>query len=174
MRARLYRGIPVFTTDVSSLYMASPIEQAAIAICGLLFQVTLSFFLLLVPVDAIRIGASLSILSATFAAIPLPGTDGYWFLSDIFRTKIVVTLGKAGHRDLIGLIYAVWLVVTTGYFAYILLRDGIHLAILGWTDRPTHVLWSMAFVAIGTYAVVVAVIFGYFTISFLRSGETKI
>ncbi len=174
VRVQFYRGLPVFTTDVSSLYLCGPIQKGIIALSGIALQTTFSLLLLLRPIHSIQMGASLSLLSAAFALVPLSGSDGYWFLSDVFKTKIVGPFGESGRRDWIGYAYAVWLTLITSFFVFVLLRDGIKLIASGSSSFYGDRLWGSSFIIIGIYVIALSFIFLSRTAEFLKSNEVAL
>lgn len=167
---RFHMSIPVITTDVSSIHYASNHNRAAIAISGVIFQAAISVAFLLLPSEIARVGASFSLMSVAFALAPLPGSDGYWFLSDLFHTKIVGCLGPKGRKDWIGITYTFSLLVVTIYFSYKLINIGLS-QLDHFMTSPTHRIRSLLRVLSGVYACVVAILFVNKVIAFLKNGQ---
>ena len=173
--ARFYMGIPAFTTDVSSVQRVSHRDKAAIAISGIVFQVALSATLLLCLSKNVQIAATFSLMSAAFAAAPLPGSDGYWFLTDYFRTKVIGSFGVNGRKDWIGWLYTSFLVGITLYFSITLIHEGCSMLRRGLAKLASHEA-SASFFLIFTamYMLIVIILFIKRTIRFLITGDARI
>lgn len=166
---RFYIGIPVITTDVSSLHYTSNRNKAVIAISGVVFQTAISVALLILPSEIVRTGATLSLMSAAFALTPLPGSDGYWFLSDLFQMKIAGFFGPQGRKDWVGITYTFFLLLVATYFAYKLTIVGL-MQIDHFINLPPHETRSLLSIPAGTYALIVVIFFIKRIIEFLKNG----
>lgn len=170
---RLYMGIPILTTDVSSLHFASNRDKAAVAMSGIIFQTAGSVALLLFPSEIVRTGATLSLMSAAFSLMPLPGSDGYWFLTDLFEAKIVGYFGSKGRRDWVGATYTLFLISVTPYFVYKLTNIGF-LQFNRLANNIHHEGNISLILLIGIYAWIVAFLFAKKVIKFLKDGRPEI
>ena len=122
--ARLYMAVPVFTTDVSIVQRASPQDKAEIAIAGVVFQVAISAALLLCDSESVQMAATFSLMSAAFAIMPLPGSDGYWFICDYFNVELTSCFAANKRKDLLGWSYTIILAFATIYLFCVLLYAG--------------------------------------------------
>lgn len=124
IRVRLSRGLPVFTTDVSSVHLATPTGRAKIAVAGVIFQSVLAGHLLMVPVPGIQLGAMLALLAALFSLLPYPGSDGFWFMNDLLGIDLPRTFRDASLGARIRHPYTIWLLATNFAICGLLLRFG--------------------------------------------------
>lgn len=170
---RFSGGMPIFLTDVSTVHRLSHKDKAAVAASGVIFQVAFSVALLLSPYEVAHVAATFSLMSAAFAMVPLPGSDGYWFISDYFKATLVGWFGPHGRADCIGALYTAFLVLTTSYLFYVLSRECFVLLTSGLgrlEDRPCG---GLALMLLSGYSIVVALFFVKRQISFLRAGSPR-
>lgn len=157
IRVRLSRGLPVVTTDVSSLHLASVFDQAKIAIAGVIFQITFASLLLVSPVRAIQIGGMFAILAALFSLLPFPGSDGFWFLNDALGIDLSKAYRKASMRNKILHTYTIWLVTMNFLICYVMLHSGFrglsnvmvarHVPLSGAVLQLTYTLYAILIVS---------------------------
>jgi uncharacterized membrane protein len=173
IKVRLRRGLPVFTTDVSSVHFASPRDQAQIAIAGVVFQLCFAAFLLLSPVLGMRMGAIFALVAALFCLIPYPGSDGFWFINDAFRLDLPKTFREASVTRKATHGYAIFLVIVNLAVCYLLLRFGFDalgdLMARGHVALSTGALW-VVFIA---YSILVVSSQAIKTGRFLRDGAVS-
>lgn len=159
-------------TDVSSIGSTSRRNKAEIAVAGVIFQTAVSTALLLFPSAAVRTAATLSLLSAAFALTPLPGSDGYWFLSDISGSRIVGSFGKEGRTDWVGFSYTAFLLTLTSYLVFKLCHLGYLLTAHSLQYFATNTGSSLAQALIAAYVYIAAILFVRRITLFLKSGDT--
>jgi len=164
IRLTTYRGLPSLATDVSSVALAPPHGKAIIALSGAVFQVFISSILLCIANDSIRAGASASILSAAFTIIPLPNTDGYWFIKDglqiNIRPRLIFEFNKTRYTDIL---YGYFLLISTIYLILFVLSNVVAI-IFSIAAHP-----SLSFSAIGSFMLAIYLAFVSITIGW-RNG----
>jgi hypothetical protein len=119
IRLASYRGLPALAADVSAICLTGKAGRANVAISGGVMQAAVAALLLPVGNEAVRLGATMALLSALFVVTPLPLTDGYWCLRDLFDLDLRPRLrGLSGGRA--GLVYGWSLCAMTLFFGAML------------------------------------------------------
>lgn len=129
IRFATYRGLPALAADVSSVCLADAKGRAAVAISGPMLQIAFAAFILAFGNEPMRFGATLAMLSAIFAATPLPLTDGYWLLRDLTGLHLVprLILSKA-HSKISDVVYGWGLIAMTIFFTVLLSYECVQMA----------------------------------------------
>lgn len=123
-----YRGLPALASDVSAVCLTDARGRASVAISGAITQLAFTALLLAVGGPSVRFGATLGMLSALFVATPLPMTDGYWLLRDLFGWSMQPRLGRSapGHRS--DTVYGWALLGMTAFFSLSLVAECVSMA----------------------------------------------
>jgi hypothetical protein len=123
-----YRGLPALASDVSAIALTDARGRASVAISGAITQTAFCALLLAVGGPAVRFGATLGLLSALFVATPLPMTDGYWLLRDLFGWSLKPRLGRGGTGHVSDTVYGWALAAMTLFFSLSLAAECLSMA----------------------------------------------
>jgi hypothetical protein len=168
--SRFYAGVPIFITDVSIVNDLPPAKRSAIAIAGVVFQIWLSSLFLLSGDNDMKFAASLSFMSAGFALLPVPGSDGYWFISDTFKVRLVGCFGSGGRRDAVGYSYSLLLIAITSYFSIVLWRMSKSIFLYGLNYFSGKDFYLYVILCLALYPLIVAICYLRRMIAFLGSN----
>jgi hypothetical protein len=159
IRLMQYRGAPAMAADVSSICMTDARGKAMVAIAGAAIQSVFGLALLASGVEALRMGASMAVLAALFSMTPLPGTDGYWLLRDLFGLQLRPRLWRSAAGRWSDVLYGYLLAASIAAFSILLLRQCAYLLELIRTDRWTPSLRTALLAALLSYLAVVTCLF---------------
>lgn len=155
-----FRGIPAVAADVSTVCLATSKGKAMIAMAGAIFQIAFSTILLMSHHPDIQIAASISILAAIFNAVPLPKSDGYWFLRDLFGIRLRPRLTYVDSRDhWSDFVYGYVLILMTALFCWVLAHQSHKFWMQAVEIEQISMVRSIMLLAISIYTVVVVGLF---------------
>jgi hypothetical protein len=170
IRLSSFRGMPALIADVSSIHLTTPAGRAIIAISGVIFQCALATCLLLIPDQGVRLGATLSIMTALVAVFPMPKSDGYWFIRDLFQLRLKPSLKNGNTIIWSDIVYGYWLLGMTLWIFYILGRMGTEVIIKAWLIFGVDQVQAFFLIAFGIYTIMVMIIMVWKNIGLLKGG----
>ena len=173
IRIATYRGIPVMVADVSSVGRVRAPSRALIALSGSVFQIGFSTALLAIPIAEIRLGASMSLLSAGFNLVPLPKADGYWFLRDLFDLRLKPRLWPSRQgAHWTDFCYGIFLLLATIGFAMMVGLECFRALAVGWRLLPLKAVHGAVLIGFGIYMGIISPVFVVVNFRLFRAEST--
>lgn len=169
IRITHYRGLPAIATDVSAIHtIVDRREKAMVAAAGPIAQAWIGLLFLAVPDERIRLAGMLTLLGAAFVFMPMPMSDGYWLLRDLFNLSLRPTWRRSTGRHWCDLVYGWSLTIATLALAAVLLS--MFARFLGELQSARYLAWERQglLVLCAAYALIVAMQFVYRNLQFVH------
>lgn len=175
IRIANYRGTPAMAADVSSICLTDERGKAIVAMAGATFQTTFGVLLLALGPDWMRMGATMAVLGGLFSMSPLPNTDGYWLVRDLFNLRLKPRLWYSCPGLVwTDIVYGYVLLAATAGFGFMLLRQCLYL-FHKIAQSPVYLTFTnVAIGALLVYLFIVSNIFIWKNLKLFRTdGDSK-